>query len=122
MKQKNQLFKKLLFAFSLITGHCLTYAWSNNSSNFDSDAIDAASVKVQTVKLSTGIELQYAERGNSQGTTIIFLHGLSDAWHSFEKVLDLLPEQFHLVAVSQRGHGNSSKPLTGYHPQDFAAD
>jgi len=79
-------------------------------------------VEEQSIKLSTGVELQYAEHGNKKGTTIIFLHGYTDSWHSFEKVLNLFPEQFHLVAISQRGHGNSSKPRTGYHPKDFAAD
>jgi pimeloyl-ACP methyl ester carboxylesterase len=37
-------------------------------------------------------------------------------------VLDLLPDDVRAVAVSQRGHGESGKPETGYRVEDFAAD
>lgn len=76
----------------------------------------------QKITLSNGVELEYVERGNRYEPAIIFLHGYSDSWHSFEMVMNLMPEKFHVIAVSQRGHGNSSKPGTGYHPKDFAKD
>jgi pimeloyl-ACP methyl ester carboxylesterase len=37
-------------------------------------------------------------------------------------VLDQFPSSVRAIAVSQRGHGDSDKPLTGYQVQDFAAD
>jgi len=76
----------------------------------------------QTISLSNGIALEYLEKGNSKGPTLIFLHGYSDSWHSFEIVMNMFPSAFHLIALSQRGHGNSSKPNEGYHPKDFAKD
>ncbi len=85
----------------------------------DSSAISPA---VLTVKLSSGVKMEYTEQGNKQGPTIIFLHGFTDSWHSFEQTLRLFPRQMHAMAISQRGHGNSSKPKSGYHPKDFAAD
>ena len=39
-----------------------------------------------------------------------------------DRILPLLPASFHVFAVTHRGHGNSSKPDTGYMPSDFAAD
>jgi non-heme chloroperoxidase len=78
--------------------------------------------QVRSISLSTGVQLEYAERGNLSGTPIIFLHGITDSWHSFEKVLPLLPQNFHAFALSQRGHGDSGRPPVGYHPKDFAAD
>lgn len=78
--------------------------------------------EVKTLKLRSGVELEFVERGISKSKTIIFLHGYSDSWHSFEKILTLMPDSFYCIAISQRGHGNSSKPPKGYHPKDFAKD
>ena len=76
----------------------------------------------QTITLSNGVTIEYVEKGNKNTTAIIFLHGYSDSWHSFETVMKLFPPDFHLVSISQRGHGNSSKPRQGYHSNDFAKD
>ena len=77
---------------------------------------------LKTAKLQNGVELQYAEQGLYTGTPVIFLHGISDSWHSFESVLPLLPPDIHAFAISQRGHGDSDRPITGYTPKDFAGD
>jgi pimeloyl-ACP methyl ester carboxylesterase len=69
-----------------------------------------------------GVRLQYAEQGDPAGTPVVFLHGLSDSWRSFEKVLPLLPSDIHAFAISQRGHGDSERPASGYDPKDLAAD
>jgi non-heme chloroperoxidase len=50
------------------------------------------------------------------------LHGVSDSWHSFEPVLPHLPASIHAFALTQRGHGDSDRPMTGYRTRDFAAD
>lgn len=77
---------------------------------------------VQSIQLSTGINLQYVEQGQEHGVPVILLHGFTDSWHSWELVLPHLPASLHVFAISQRGHGNSDKPLEGYDPKDFAAD
>ena len=64
--------------------------------------------------LRTGVRLEYAEYGEADGTPIVFLHGLTDSWRSFERVLPLLPSSVHAFAVSQRGHGESTRPQSGY--------
>ncbi|MBE7549979.1 MAG: alpha/beta hydrolase [Anaerolineales bacterium] len=74
------------------------------------------------VKLSSGVELPYVEQGDPAGVPVIFLHGITDSWHSFEPVLPHLPGSVHVFALSQRGHGDADCPETGYHPRDFAAD
>lgn len=74
------------------------------------------------VKISDELTLHYVEQGDPTGTPVVFLHGYSDSWHSYEPVLPHLPPSVHAYALSQRGHGNSSKPAAGYHPDDFAAD
>jgi non-heme chloroperoxidase len=53
---------------------------------------------------------------------VLLLHGFADSWRSFELVLSHLPESIHAVALTQRGHGDASRPATSYGLRDFAAD
>jgi len=109
----------------LLLSAFLLFVTSNAQSKvcFETGAIyPAHEIIPQTITLSNGVTIEYAEKGNENATAIIFLHGYSDSWHSFETVMKLFPPDFHLVSISQRGHGNSSKPQQGYHPKDFAKD
>jgi pimeloyl-ACP methyl ester carboxylesterase len=74
------------------------------------------------VSLSTGVRMQYVEQGQPNGIPVVFLHGVTDSWRSFERVLPLLPPTIHAFAVSQRGHGDSSRPESGYRFTDMSAD
>lgn len=77
---------------------------------------------VQSIQLKTGVTLQYVEQGSQSGVPVVLLHGFTDSWHSYELVLPHLPASVHVFAISQRGHGDSDKPLAGYDPKDFATD
>jgi len=79
-------------------------------------------VQFATTQLSTGVTLHYAEQGDPTGEAIIFLHGYSDSWFSYSRVLPLLSPEYHAFALTQRGHGDSDKPQCCYTPDDFAAD
>jgi non-heme chloroperoxidase len=79
-------------------------------------------VQFATTPLSTGPRLHYAERGDPTGEAIVMLHGYSDSWFSFSRVLPLLSPEYHAFALTQRGHGDSDKPECCYTPEDFAAD
>jgi pimeloyl-ACP methyl ester carboxylesterase len=74
------------------------------------------------IELSTGVRMEYVERGSEDALPMLFLHGVTDSWHSFERVLALLPSSVRAFALSQRGHGNSSRPESGYGFADFSAD
>lgn len=74
------------------------------------------------VSLSTGVRMEYVEHGRATGVPVVFLHGVTDSWHSFEPVLRLLPPSIRAYAVSQRGHGDSSRPQRGYRYTDFSED
>jgi non-heme chloroperoxidase len=76
----------------------------------------------KTVSLGAGLDLEYVERGSRGRLPVVFLHGVTDSWGSFEGVLARLPESIHAYAVSQRGHGNSSRPANGYRIEDMAGD
>ena len=75
-----------------------------------------------TVALPDGLTLSYAEQGDPVGPALVLLPGPTDSWRSYEPVLDAIPRSVRTIAVSQRGHGDSDKPRTGYRVQDFAGD
>lgn len=76
----------------------------------------------QFVTLSTGVRMEYVEQGVAHGVPVVFLHGVTDSWRSFERVLPLLPASIHAYAISARGHGDSSRPAQGYLLSDLSAD
>jgi len=73
------------------------------------------------LELSTGVRLQYAEQGDPAGAPVVLLHGITDSWRSFELVMGHLPAGLRVLAISQRGHGESERPGS-YRTRDFAAD
>jgi non-heme chloroperoxidase len=74
------------------------------------------------VKLATGIRMHYAEQGEARGEPIILLHGYSDSWFSFSRVLTPLAREARVYALDMRGHGKTDKPVGGYAMRDLAAD
>jgi len=68
------------------------------------------------------VQLCYAEQGDASELPVLLLHGATDSWRSFERVLPHLPDSIRAIAVTQRGHGESSRPEGGYRTSDFAAD
>ena len=54
-----------------------------------------------------GMNFHYLEWGDSSNPTILMLHGNSQQSHSWDFVSLALSEQFHLVVLDQRGHGDS---------------
>ncbi|HZL92181.1 MAG TPA: alpha/beta hydrolase, partial [Vicinamibacterales bacterium] len=64
----------------------------------------------------------YVEQGDTNGVPVILLHGYTDSWRSFERVLPHLPRSVRVLAVTQRGHGDSGKPDGEYESRVFARD
>src|SRR5688572_33110782 len=79
-------------------------------------------LNVKYAELPNKIRLPYVEQGDASGIPVIFLHGYTDSWRSFELLLPELPERVRAFALTQRGHGDASRPETGYSQSDFAAD
>ncbi len=75
-----------------------------------------------TVTLPNGLTLSYAEQGDRSGPALALLPGPTDSWVSYEPVLEAITLSIRTVAVSQRGHGDSDKPMTGFRVEDYAAD
>jgi non-heme chloroperoxidase len=77
---------------------------------------------IQSVDLPNDVTLQYVEHGEGSGVPVLFLHGIGDSLHSFDLVMPHLPESIRTFALTQRGHGDSSRPEVGYRFHDFATD
>jgi pimeloyl-ACP methyl ester carboxylesterase len=85
-------------------------------------AIGPSEPRFADVQLATGVRLRYAELGDSSAPPMILLHGYTDSWFSYSRVLPLLAARHHVFALDQRGHGDSDRPTRGYALDDFAAD
>jgi non-heme chloroperoxidase len=82
----------------------------------------AARMIAKSAEVEPGIRLEYVEAGHPDGVPVLFLHGSTDSWGSFEEVIELLPPSIRSIAVSLRGHGESSRPESGYRILDFSRD
>ncbi len=63
-----------------------------------------------------GNSLHYRDWGGD-GQAVVLVHGLASNCRIWDLVAPILSEEFRVVALDQRGHGESFKPDTGY---DFA--
>lgn len=76
----------------------------------------------ESVRLANRLKLSYLEKGDPQGIPLILLPGIADSFHVFDLLLPYLPGDLHLLALSPRGHGNSSAPQSRYRTADFMDD
>ena len=98
-------------------------AWTRADIRLSSSRVlRGGDLAVQSIALSTGVRLEYVDRGDRDGLPVVFLHGVTDSWRSFEGVLPHLPASVRAVAVSLRGHGRSGQPATGYTFTQMSAD
>ncbi len=54
-----------------------------------------------------GMNFHYLEWGDATDPTVLMLHGNSQQAHSWDFVSLALSDQYHIVALDQRGHGDS---------------
>ena len=54
-----------------------------------------------------GLNLHYLEWGDAANPTVLMLHGSSQQAHSWDFVSLALSDEYHILALDQRGHGDS---------------
>lgn len=70
-----------------------------------------------------GLRLHALEAGRGNRPTICFLHGGSAHAHWFDGVMPAFVGRFHVLALDQRGHGESEWPVPpAYATEDFVSD
>lgn len=87
-----------------------------------SSELSSTAPRERSVRLRTGVTLRYVEQGSRNGPAVVFLHGYTDSHHTWDLNLSLFSRDFHIYALDQRGHGDSTRPVCCYTQQSFAAD
>jgi pimeloyl-ACP methyl ester carboxylesterase len=79
-----------------------------------------ASIKHSRARLRDGRDFHVVMSG-SEGPKVLFVHGYIDSWRSFEGMFPFLSKKFVLVAIDQRGHGETDQ-ADRYDVEDFVGD
>lgn len=66
--------------------------------------------------------LEHLDFGGAASRTIVLVPGYGDNAHIFDDLAPVLARRFHVVALTPRGHGASSTPMSGYTVRSFADD
>jgi len=70
-----------------------------------------------------GLQLHYLDWGNEAAPPMLLLHGFSGHAHTWDTFARAIYDQFHVLALDQRGHGDSDWAKDGsYTVDDHAAD
>ncbi len=67
----------------------------------------SASVQDRTITLN-GLRFHYRDWGNEGAQPLVLLHGLSSHAHSWDKFAAAMQQDFQILALDQRGHGETA--------------
>ena len=72
-------------------------------------------MKHHTIIGGGGTRLHLVEAGDPRAPSILFLHGVSQSWLTWDRQMrSELARRYRLVAMDLRGHGSSERPRDGY--------
>ena len=75
------------------------------------------------IKGGGGVQLHVTETGNANGRPILFIHGFSQGGYAWSRQLNSdLANDYRLIAMDMRGHGESEKPRDSYGDSKAWAD
>jgi non-heme chloroperoxidase len=77
---------------------------------FATTSLATPTARFDDVRLSNGVRLHYAQQGPQTGPALLLLHGYTDSWFSFSRVLPLFRPDLRVIVPDLRGHGDSSRP------------
>ena len=67
---------------------------------------------------ANGLRFHYLEWGDSSNPTVLMLHGVSQQAHSWDFISLPLSPDYHVIALDQRGHGDSEWASDGDYTLD----
>ena len=70
---------------------------------------------------NNSMEISYLQ-WSDRGMPLLLLHGMADHALVWSSLGDYLRSNYQVIAPDLRGHGESGKPATGYHFQDYIGD
>ena len=70
-----------------------------------------------------GLRLHYLDWGSPDKQPFIMLHGIGRVAHSFDHIAPRFKQNYHVIAIDMRGHGDSAwSPEGAYLVEDYAKD
>lgn len=70
-----------------------------------------------------GVQIHYLDWGTAGRQPLILLHGIARVAHAFDHVAPHFAQNYHVIAVDMRGHGDSGWHADGaYLVEDYASD
>src|SRR5687767_13024463 len=88
--------------------------------NIQGEWIDKSSHETKFL-MANGVKLHYLDWGG-KGDTLLFLHGLGDTARIFDDLAPKFTNQFRVLGLTRRGHGQSEKPEAGYDTATLVED
>jgi len=88
--------------------------------NGQSNWTDKSPHKTEFITVN-GVRLHYLDWGG-KGDTILFLHGSGDTPHIYDDLAPKFTNQFRVLGLTRRGHGESEIPETGYDTATLVED
>ena len=85
-----------------------------------SESVDKSPHKTGFITVH-GVKLHYLDWGG-KGDTLLFLHGMSGTAHHYDEFAPMFTNQFRVLGLTRRGHGESEMPETGYDPATLVED
>jgi pimeloyl-ACP methyl ester carboxylesterase len=85
-----------------------------------SDSADQSSHQSRFVTVNN-VKLHYLDWGG-QGDTLLFLHGMGATPHVYDRLAPKFTNQFRVLGLTRRGHGQSEIPETGYDTATLVED
>ena len=72
--------------------------------------------------LINGLNIHYLDWGGDSPRNLLLVHGQGGNAHNWDHVAEALRDEFRVIAIDQRGHGDSDHAREGYAVDKFAAD
>ncbi len=85
-------------------------AWKDNSPH-----------QLSHIQVDKNVQLEVLDWGG-QGETLVFVPGLGGTAHGFDDIAPRLTEKYHVIGITRRGFGASSKPDYGYSTERLSKD
>ena len=83
--------------------------------------VDRSPHQVRFVAVAPGVRLEVLDWGG-HGPPLVFLSGLQDVAHGFDDFAPRFTDRHHVLAITRRGYGASSRPPSGYDLKTRVAD
>lgn len=104
-----------------LAGRRTVASWADNPDPLDGQPVVFTSAERRTVPLDDGAEIAVHILG--AGPTIVLVHGLTASHHDWGPMAPLLVDAgYRVVAIDQRGHGDSTPGTAGYGSTQLGGD